>query len=399
MQIVHLLVAVSKKKGGFQGLLQHLLLTITLRITTLPPPQILGHIVQRPRRFETQLFLGQTRISGQIRNITRPPTHDGMRELVSTHLPHSIDHVQHRHAYAFTQIESSVFTLCLQLVLGKDVVPVESLDRIDVTCSEVFDVDVVSNAGSIRSGVVVSEHLQSTLAVLSDGHLSEKREKVSRFATRILADLARFVSTGGIEVSKSDGAEFGISIADVADDDLAHPLGSAVHRLRCEAGGFRNGNLGRGTIDGGGRRVDESVASIVMHNFEEVDQTTDVDVVVVDRDLGALTDSLESGAEDDRPDLFLAGVGFKGFADILLGSEITFEDVDFAIVFVLLGSVGGELVKGDFLETLDGGREGVVVVVEDCRETIPFRFIECGCQQDWPTLTTRHDRYGCRTYQ
>lgn len=232
-------------------------------------------------------------------------------------------------------------------------------------CCSICD-DVVANAGSVRSGVVVAENFETSFAVLSDSHLGEQGEKVSGLATRVFTDLARFVSTGRVEVSQTDSAELGVGIADITDDDFAHPLGSAVDRLGSKTSGFRNGNLGRGTVDSSGRRVDETVAAVVVHHLEKVDQTTDVDIVVVDRDFGTFTDGFEGSTEDDTPDLVLAGAGLKDFTNVVLGTEIAFEDIDFAVVLVLLGSVGGELVDSDLLETLDGGGEGVVVVVEDC---------------------------------
>lgn len=342
------------------------LLAVALRVVALPSPEVLSHVVQVFGCLESEFLLGQSRVSGQVRNVTGPPADDRVGELVSGNLFHSIDHVEYGHTDTLSEVVGAVLALGLCLALGKDVVPVEGLNSVEVASGEVLNVDVVANAGSVRGGVVVTEDLEATLAVLADGHLSEEGEKVSGLATRVLTDLSRFVGTGGVEVSQTDGAELGVGIANIANDDLAHPLGAAVDRLGCKAGRLGDGHLGRRTVDGSRGRVDESVASVVMHHLEQVDETSDVDMVVVDGDFGALADGFKGSTEDDTPNLVLARVGFKDIANVVLAAKVALEDVDLAVVLVLLGGALGELVDGDLLETLDGGGEGVVVVVEDC---------------------------------
>ena len=128
--------------------------------------------------------------------------------------------------------------------------------------------DVISDTGSVGSRVVGTEDLEAFLSEFTGGHLREKGEKISRLSSRVLSNLSARMSTGGVEVSQSDGSPVvGLRVADVLDDQFRHHLCSTVTRFRREGRRFGDGNDLRSSVDGGGGRVDHTVAFELLHHL------------------------------------------------------------------------------------------------------------------------------------
>jgi len=128
-------------------------------------------------------------------------------------------------------------------------------------------VDVVADAGAVGRVVVVAEDLEA-LGELADGHLGEEREEVARAAARVLANLARRVRAGRVEVAQRDGTPLlRRRVAHVLDDELGHELGAAVARLGLERRRLGDGALRGSAVHGRRRRVDEVVDLVLVHDL------------------------------------------------------------------------------------------------------------------------------------
>ena len=106
----------------------------------------------------------------------------------------------------------------------------------------------------------------------------------------------------GIEVAEQDGADGGTAVNEVLHDFFVNLLGVAVGAFCLLDGSFLGDGeiLGVGlTIDGAGRREDDSFHAILGHEFEEVDERNDVVFIVHQRFLHALADSLRGSEVDD----------------------------------------------------------------------------------------------------
>jgi hypothetical protein len=128
-------------------------------------------------------------------------------------------------------------------------------------------VDVVTNAGTVGSRVVVTKDLKA-LRELTNRHLSQKGEKVSGPSPRVLTDQTAGVRTGRVEVTETDGAPLlGSRVGDVLDDQLGHELGTAVDGFGWERGGLGDGDGGGGAVNGGGGGVDDVVDRVAIHDL------------------------------------------------------------------------------------------------------------------------------------
>lgn len=152
------------------------------------------HVVQRARRLETELLFGERRVRGKVRHITRAAADDLVGVVVTSDLTHGLDHVEHAHTDTLAEVERAV--LAVLLLVHKLGVVVERDHRIQVALGEVEDVDVVTHARAVGSGVVVAEHLEARLAVLAHGHVRQEREQVARLSARVLANVAGGVGAG-----------------------------------------------------------------------------------------------------------------------------------------------------------------------------------------------------------
>lgn len=259
-------------------------------------------------------------------------------------------------------------------------------------CGRERTVDVVADAGAVRSRVVVTKDLEA-LGEFADGHLRQEGEQVARATARVLADLAGRVRAGRVEVAERDGAPFRVRVAHVAEDQLAHELGAAVARLGLELGRLADRDRLGDAVHGRGRRVDKVANLVAVHDLcvvrsdinhqskflglaervsrngsergrrthvEEVNGGRDVDIVVLDRDLARLADGLEGGDVNDAVDAALGLVVLEDLFNVLLDGDVAAVDVNLEGLLVLFGRVGAELALGDGRDALAGGRERVV---------------------------------------
>ena len=124
------------------------------------------------------------------------------------------------------------------------------VQREQVGAGQVFDVDVVADAGAVDCGVVVAEELE--LLPPSGGHVERDGDEVGlRVVPLADGQPVAQVRPGDVEVAQRDGGQ-------VVRDRLGGErhvdgqLGGAVGAGGGLDGGLRDGQLGRVAVDGGG---------------------------------------------------------------------------------------------------------------------------------------------------
>lgn len=247
--------------------------------------------------------------------------------------------------------------------------------------------DVITNTRAIRRRVVVPKHPERVSRELANSDLGKEGQQVARFPDGVLANLARRVRAGGVEVAEGDRApDARLRVAQVLEDELDHVLCAAVARLGGEGGGFGDGDDGRAAVDGGGGAVDEAGGLVRLHrlgntrgggraegqlahfplraeshrtHLEEVDGRGDVVGVVLDRLLATLSDSLVRGEVDRAKDAADGVVDLEDLCDVGGVGEVADEEVDLHVGLVGGGGIGGKGAEGEGRDALDGLGERV----------------------------------------
>ena len=115
----------------------------------------------------------------------------------------------------------------------------------NVSVGEIIDVDVVADAGTVGSGIVVAKDLQRR--PLSLHRLENEWDQMSLGFVHF-ADGATFICAGGVEISEAD-VPHTISTAVCLERQFKRELGSAVRIYRLAGIVFGDRNLGRISID------------------------------------------------------------------------------------------------------------------------------------------------------
>ena len=174
------------------------------------------------------------------------------------------------------------------ITLGSPTRPMTSSNRSDrahVGLGDVPDVDVVADAGAVGGGVVDAGDGEGVL--LAEGRPHELAEDVRRL---LGVDAGRQVRVGAdrVEVAQDHRAQLGRG-GDVLEDLLHHPLGAGVRRRRVEGVVLTHLEaLGRGGVQGRGRREQHPVLAEALERVEELQRLGHVVAVVL---VGSSTDS------------------------------------------------------------------------------------------------------------
>ena len=91
---------------------------------------------------------------------------------------------------------------------------------------QIDDVDIVSDAGAVRSRIVVPEHVQFRADAHSD--LSDVGHQVVGDATGFFADQTGRMGPDGIEIAKEHDRQVRISHAGVFQDLFDHEFGPSI---------------------------------------------------------------------------------------------------------------------------------------------------------------------------
>ena len=172
-----------------------------------------------------------------------------------------------------------------------------------MSLGEVNYIDVVADAGSIRSIIIVTEDGE----LLADTHssLSYVRNQVVWHTVWQLTDFCRWMSTDWVEVSQDDTLDVSTTMDIVCDDLLVHLLGIAIRRsslLMRSLLSYRQVLWLRLTVNGAGRREDNTLYIIFWHQLKQVDERNQVVAVVQQRLLYTLTYSLAGSKVNDTLD-------------------------------------------------------------------------------------------------
>lgn len=179
----------------------------------------------------------------------------------------------------------------------------------EVTQCEVYNMDVVADAGSVYGVVVIAEYAQTWQ--LADCNLCDVWQEVVWNAVWIFADETAFMSTDWVEVTQQDDAPFLVSNIQVGKDLLDHNFGVAV-RIGC--GGwhaFFERNWIVHAVYGCGGGENDLLAAVFTHALAEHQGAGDVVVVVFQWLLNRFTNCLESCKVDNGFDVLF----FKDFID------------------------------------------------------------------------------------
>ena len=164
--------------------------------------------------------VGATRIAPDLLDVAFTTSPDDIGNLNACGIHEGVDKLEHRNAIACTEV--IILNLLLRLTLN------HAVERTNVSLGKVGDIDVVTDAGSIGSMVVVAKNIQ----FLTDTHcrLANVWKQVLRNATGKFADLSCRMSTDGVEIAENDGVETYTSVEIVLDDLLGNLFGVAVRR-------------------------------------------------------------------------------------------------------------------------------------------------------------------------
>ena len=108
------------------------------------------------------------------------------------------------------------------------------LDGFYMADSQVYHMDVVTDASAIRGIVIITEDTQTLQ--FADGNLCHVRQKIVGDSFGIFADQAALVGTDGIEVTQQNHVPLRICSVQVHQNLFQHPFGPAI---RIGAGSFR----------------------------------------------------------------------------------------------------------------------------------------------------------------
>lgn len=107
---------------------------------------------------------------------------------------HRLDHLLDAISRPRAQIERPILALLAHIRV--DVLPLDSVERGDVSPSEIDDVQVITHAGPIDRGEIVAKDLEG-VGDPAYGDGGEEGEEVVGLSLRVFTDLARGVGTAG----------------------------------------------------------------------------------------------------------------------------------------------------------------------------------------------------------
>lgn len=273
------------------------LLTVTLGVVLGPEPEILTSILKSASGGPAKLVGSTVGIGSQVKDITITTGSNLVSKVTTDSSGESLDHLVDGRALTSTQVPGT----------NTGVVGAQVVEGLQVTISQVENVDVVTDGSAVVGVVVITEDEQ--LLALAGGNLGEEGQQVVGDTLGVLTHDTGGVSTGGVEVTEEstipllglslvaglDGV-VALGVDCVGDGELNGELGVTVGVGRAQRALLGDGNhvgeTGGITIDGGGAGEDNVGDIVLDHGTQEVDGAVDVDVVVVEGLLARLANSL-----------------------------------------------------------------------------------------------------------
>lgn len=174
----------------------------------------------------------------------------------------------------------------------------------DVTFGQIADMDVVADARSVPSRIIVAE--DGEFLQPPDRNLCDIRHEVVGDAVGIFAHQTGFMCTDGVEVPEQENVPIRIGGRHGAHDVLEPELGLTVGADGGKWSIFAERKVFgiRVSVDGCGGGKDEIVESVLPHFVEQDERSGDVVLVVFPRFGDGFTNSLVAGKMDDSVKCF-----------------------------------------------------------------------------------------------
>lgn len=281
-------------------------------------------------------------------------------ELATNDLAEGVDHLKDGAAAAGAQVPSLDTGLVIAEVVQGD----------EVALGEVDDVDIIADGGTVAGRVVVSKDQE--LVAITGGDFAEEREQIKGNTLGVLAHDASGVGTAGVEIAQDSAVPLLVGLASlleaaalsidlVGDDILDDGLGAAVGIGRTDRAVLGDGDhvleSGSIAIDGSTGGEDNVGDIVPLHRAHQTDRTTDIDTVVLERDLARLANGLESSEVDNGVD---SGVLLEDVVESGLVGDVELVEIGTAAADEL------DAVEGDLRGIVEGvDNYDVVAVLEE----------------------------------
>merc|ERR1719231_700038 len=187
------------------------------RVFALPLPCGPHDIVDSARCLPPQFLLCLCRISHHTGQITRPACANFVWNFSTGMFLKSFDHLEHTEALACAEVVRCAATVRLF---------VQKRERCQMSCSEVFNMKVVSHSGAVGGVVVItkdSERLAPTYTNLLD-----VRHQIVWWSKRVLSDQATVMCANRVEVAQHTDPPSCIRVGQIPEELLSHQLGVPV---------------------------------------------------------------------------------------------------------------------------------------------------------------------------
>mmetsp|Transcript_2107 Transcript_2107/g.5361 ORF Transcript_2107/g.5361 Transcript_2107/m.5361 type:complete len:233 (+) Transcript_2107:810-1508(+) len=198
------------------------------------------------------------------------------------------DHFKHRRAFACAKVDG------LQAMIGR----LQELGhRSHMPLSKVHDVDIITDTGPVRCGVVTPKHAQAL--PLSQRNLLDVRHEVVGDAYGVLTQLPTGMGRHRVEVAQQQDAPLLVRLSDVPEHLFLKELCPAVWADRRKWGVLSDGDLLWQAIHGAAAAEHHIFEPVLAHGTEKRDSALKV-VLVILQGLGhAFPHSLVARKMDD----------------------------------------------------------------------------------------------------
>ena len=277
-----------------RGALRYIVHVNLLHEALLPAPGAFEGALDGCLGLPAENLVGLAGVGPDLLDVALAALSDLVGNLDAGGLFEGVDEAEHGASVAGAEVED--------FEAGGVILAEQALEGHYVSLGQVVDVDVVADAGSVRSVVIVAEDGQ--LLAYAGRCLGQVWHEVLRHSVGEFADAGRRVCADGVEVAQQDAADGSAGGDDVLDYLLGDLLGGAIGG----GGAFYGRGLVDGVavglaVDGAGGGKDDSLDSVEGHEIEEVEQSVEVVAVVEDGLVDALADGLGGGEVDDALDI------------------------------------------------------------------------------------------------
>ena len=270
----------------FRGVESHCSVRVPIWILGLPAPSISRHLVETAACAPPELGFGSAWICPALGNIAGTARDDFVGNRAIAGGFEGGPHFEHAYAPTGTQV---VHEQARSATVRSE--------RGQVALSEINDVDIVPDSGSIASGVVVSEHPQSLK--FANGNLRNIGHQIIGNPVGIFPDPAGWMRSNRVEVSQQGHTPTRIRGDEIRQHLLDHQFGPSIRIGRTHRKVLSNWHSVRIAVHS--RRTTEHHRSDAcsVHRMNQGDRAAHIIVVIVDRDFGRFSHGLQACEVDN----------------------------------------------------------------------------------------------------